>query len=177
MATGGAVWPLPRYWIGIYGRSMMVGALTIRPFDECPEASELLAEWSIAEWPEYHRGRSLFDVASRFSLVPKHRETLIAEIGGDLVGTVALRGIWEDAPEIPPPWIGGLFVAPERRGAGIGMALVDAAVVAAAEQGHSEVHISIRVDPASYLRRGWLVVGTVAVGDESVTILRVETGV
>jgi len=153
---------------------MTIGALSIRPLGERPEAAPLLAEWFATEWPDYHRGRSLPDVASRFRLIPDVEQTLIAEIEGEMVGTVALRGTWEAAPEIPPPWIGSLFVAPQHRGLGIGVALVDAAVIAAGEAGHSAAHISIRVDPASYICRGWRVVGTVFVGDESVTVLRIE---
>jgi len=155
---------------------MTIGVPAVRPLEERPEALELLAEWFSAEWPEYHKGRSLPDVSSRFKLIPDQQHTLIAEVDGELVGTVSLRGRWEPAPEIPPPWIGGLFVAPDYRNQGIGMALVDAAVSEAKDEGHPAVHLSVRVDPASYTRRGWRVVGTVFAGDENVTVLRIETG-
>ena len=174
-ASGGAVRPLPRDGPDPYCRYMTIGALAIRPLEERPEADALLAEWFAAEWSEYHRGRSLPDVASRFRLVPDVQQTLVAEIEGEIVGTVTLRGRWEAAPEIPPPWVGGLYVVPQRRGKGIGMALVDAAVAAATTEGHSVVHMSVRVDPVSYIRIGWEVVGTVFVGDENVTVLRTET--
>lgn len=155
---------------------MTIGALTIRPLEARPDAAAELAERIFAEWPEYHRGRTLPDVASRFRLVPDMQRTLIAEIEGEVVGTVALRGAWEVAPEIPPPWVEGLYVVPEHRGQGIGLALVDAAVRAAADAGDEEAHISVRVDPASYIARGWKVVGAVSVGDENVTVLRIDTG-
>ncbi len=102
--------------------------------------------------------------------------SLIAEIENEVVGTVALRGRWEAAPEIPSPWIGGLFVVPQHRGQGIGKALVEAATGEAVAAGQPIVHMAIRVDPGSYIRRGWRVVGTVFSGDESVTVLRLETG-
>ncbi len=155
---------------------MTTRSLVIRSLEERPDAAGLLAEWFVAEWPEYHRGRSLPDVASQFRLVSDVQHTLIAEIENEVVGTVALRGRWEAAPEIPSPWIGGLFVVPQHRGQGIGKALVEAATAEAVAAGQPIVHMAIRVDPGSYIRRGWRVVGTVFSGDESVTVLRLETG-
>jgi GNAT superfamily N-acetyltransferase len=155
---------------------MTIGFPVVFPLEERPEAAQLLSEWFSTEWPEYHKGRSLPDVASRFKLIPDQQNTLIAEIDGEIIGTVSLRGPWEAAPEIPPPWIGGLFVAAEHRNKGIGMALIDAAVEKAGADGHPTVHLSVRVDPASYIRRGWRMVGTVFVGDENVSVLRIETG-
>lgn len=148
----------------------------VRPLEERSDAASRLAEWFIDEWPEYHRGRTLSDVASRFRLRPEEQVTLIAELDGEVVGTVSLRGSWEAAPEIPPPWIGELYVVPEYRGRGIGMALVDAAISKAADQNHDLVHIAVRVDPAGYLLRGWRMVGTLFAGDENVTVLRIATG-
>ncbi len=159
-----------------YRRDMTTRSLAIRSLEQRPDAAGLLAEWFVAEWPEYHRGRSLPDVASQFRLVSDVQHTLIAEIADEVVGTVALRGRWEAAPEIPSPWIGGLFVVPQHRGQGIGKALVEAATAEAVAAGQPIVHMAIRVDPGSYIRRGWRVVGTVFSGDESVTVLRFETG-
>jgi len=159
-----------------YRHDMTTRSLVIRSLEERPDAAGLLAEWFVAEWPEYHRGRSLPDVASQFRLVSDVQHTLIAEIENEVVGMVALRGRWEAAPEIPSPWIGGLFVVPQHRGQGIGKALVEAATAEAVAAGQPIVHMAIRVDPESYIRRGWRVVGTVFSGDESVTVLRLETG-
>ncbi len=154
---------------------MSRATLAIRPLEERPHAAARLADWFVDEWPGYHRGHSLDDVASRFRLVPDVQQTLIAEMDGELVGTVAVRGPWEAAPEISPPWIGGLFVVPGHRGKGIGMALVEAAVACAAQLGHDSAYMAVRVDPASYLSRGWERIGKIVSGDESVTVLRIET--
>jgi GNAT superfamily N-acetyltransferase len=143
--------------------------------EERPDAALRLAEWFVDEWPEYHRGRELPDVASRFRLVPDVQETLIAEIGDELVGSVALRGPWEAAPEIPPPWIGGLYVAADHRGQGIAQELINAAVALAADEGFDTVHMAIRVDPDGYVERGWRVVGTVFAGDDRVTVVKRAT--
>lgn len=159
-----------------YRRDMTTRSLVIRSLEERPDAAGLLAGWFVAEWPEYHRGRSLPDVATQFRLVSDAQQTLIAEIAHEVVGTVALRGRWEAAPEIPSPWIGGLFVVPQHRGQGIGRALVEAAIAEATEAGQPIVHMAVRVDPGFYIRMGWRVVGNVVSGDESVTVLRFETG-
>ncbi len=159
-----------------YRRDMSTQALVIRSLEQRPDAAGLLAVWLMDEWPEYHRGRSLPDVASQFRLVSDVQQALIAEIETEVVGTVAVRGRWEAVPELSSPWLGGLFVVPEHRGQGIGTALVEAAITAATVAGHPIVHMAVRVDPAFYIRRDWRVVGTVAAGDECVTVLRFETG-
>jgi GNAT superfamily N-acetyltransferase len=155
---------------------MTIDAMVIRPLEERPDAARILAEWFVDEWPEYHKGRSLPDIASRFRLNPESQQTLIAEVDGEIVGTASLRGMWEAAPDIPPPWIGGLYVRPEFRKKGVGMALVQAVIGLAAADGKPVIHVSVHVDPASYIRRGWRVIGTVFSGEENVTVLRIDTG-
>lgn len=125
----------------------------------------------MAEWPDYHRGKTLGDVSSMFRLRDV-QETFIAELDDEIIGTVALRNSWSDAPEIGTPWIGGLFVRPDERGHGVAMALVDAACAHAFSIGHEAVHIAIRSEPDSYEHRGWTMVGTMMAGAESVTVLR-----
>ncbi len=114
-------------------------------------------------------------MASRLRLVPDVQQALIAELFGELVGSVSVRGTWDAVPEVAPPWIGGLFVVPAHRGEGIGMALVEAAVACAADLGNSVAHMAVRVDPESFFRRGWEEVGTIVAGDEVVTVLRIDT--
>jgi GNAT superfamily N-acetyltransferase len=145
--------------------------VVIRPLAERPGAAAQLAEWFIAEWPEYHRGKTLGDVSSMFRLRDV-QETFIAELDGEIIGTVALRKSWSDAPQIGTPWIGGLFVRPSERGKGVAMALVDAACAHAFSTGHQTVHIAVRDGADSYEHRGWSLVGTMNTGRESVTVLR-----
>jgi len=145
--------------------------VVIRPFEERPEVAAQLAEWFTAEWPEYHRGKTLGDVSSMFRF-RDIQQTFVAEIDGVLVGTAAVRNSWNDAPDIATPWIGGLFVHPDHRGHGVGMALVDAACDHAFAAGHEAVHVAIRDRVESYRGRGWKVVGTMMTGDEAVTVLR-----
>ncbi len=87
------------------------------------------------------------------------------------VGTVAIRAAWDAAPHVTTPWIGGLFVIPTRRHAGLGMRLVEAAVAHAAALGHPTVHAAVTVAADRYLARGWLPAGTAVAGDATVTLL------
>lgn len=129
----------------------------------------------MAEWPEYHKGKTLGDVSSMFRLRDV-QQTLIGEIDGEIVGTVAIRNTWSDAPEIDTPWIGGLFVKPEFRGRGIAMALVDAATAHAFGNGHRTIHVAVREGSEGYVSRGWSVVGTMMTRKEAVTVLRLDAG-
>lgn len=146
-------------------------AVGIRSLEERPNGAGLLAEWFMAEWPEYHRGKTLGDVSSMFRLRDTQR-TLIAEIDGEIVGTIAIRNSWSDAPEIQTPWLGGLFVKPAYRRQGIAHELVDAALEAVWAAGHPAVHIALREGVDGYAARGWQVIGTMMTGDEAVTVLR-----
>lgn len=139
--------------------------------EERPGAAAQLAEWFRAEWPDYHRGKTLGDVSSMFRL-RDIQQTLIAEIDGELVGTVAIRKSWSDAPQITTPWLGGLLVTPKHRHAGVGMALVNAACEAAFRSGHSAVHVAVRDAADAYEEAGWKMVGTMMTGNEAVTVLR-----
>jgi GNAT superfamily N-acetyltransferase len=145
--------------------------VVIRPLEERPGAEGLLAEWFIEEWPEYHRGKTLGDVSSMFRLRDR-QQTFIAELEGEIIGTVALRNSWSDAPNISTPWIGGLFVRPSDRGHGVAMALVESACQHAFSLGHDAVHVAVRDATHGYLERGWREVGTMMTGSESVTVLR-----
>jgi GNAT superfamily N-acetyltransferase len=145
--------------------------VAIRPLEERPEAAGMLAEWFMAEWPEYHRGKTLGDVSSMFRLRDV-QQTFIAEEEDEIIGTVALRNSWSDAPGIDTPWIGGLFVRPTDRGHGVAMALVEAACQHAFRLGHESVHVAVREGIHGYEERGWKNVGTMMTGSEAVTVLR-----
>jgi GNAT superfamily N-acetyltransferase len=152
-------------------RAFMDEHVVVRPLEERPGAAAQLAEWFMAEWPEYHRGKTLGDVSSMFRLRDV-QQTFIAELDGEIVGTVALRKSWSDAPDITTPWIGGLFVRSTDRGHGVAMTLVDAACSHAFSLGHDAVHVAVRVGVDGYEERGWKTVGTMKTGSESVTVLR-----
>lgn len=66
------------------------------------------------------------------------REQFVAVEGGDVVGTIGLRPP-HDTPGVAH--IVSMWVAPTQRGRGVGDALVQAAMAAAAAQGWREIHL------------------------------------
>ena len=102
-------------------------------------------------------------------------ERPVASVDDQLVGTVAVRGPWDAAPHFHPPWIGGLYVTPACRGRGFGSQLVECAIAAARKLDCGEVHAAVRNDIATYVRKGWHVVGEIEADDGPVTIICRET--
>ncbi|MDX1450122.1 MAG: GNAT family N-acetyltransferase [Acidimicrobiia bacterium] len=140
------------------------------------EPSRLLAGWFACEWPDYFAGRDLDEIASMFLPGPGGLPvTLVAVIGDETVCTVSLRDASTDHPDIPPPWVGGLYVVPEHRHRGIAMRLVTAAVERAGSLGYEWVHISIRRNPEAYLERGWKLIGSATEDDGRVLVLKTVT--
>ena len=89
-----------------------------------------LAAWSYAEWRPVcdHFGLTLDDVVAGHAR-RTNTDTLpvgiVVTAEGKLVGGGALKA--EDLPLRADltPWLGGIFVAPEHRGRGIGTAIID----------------------------------------------------
>lgn len=81
--------------------------------------------------------------------------TLIALNGTELVGSVSL--IVEDLPQWRQytPWLASLYVASERRGRGVGTALVERTIVEARALGAAQLHLWTSGQEAYYQRLGW----------------------
>jgi predicted N-acetyltransferase YhbS len=86
-----------------------------------------LAEWHFAEWGHLRSGDSVPRRIGRLSEASRHQEvpTVVVAFEGDqLLGAAML--VANDMTTRPDltPWLAGVFVAPARRGQGIGAALV-----------------------------------------------------
>lgn len=83
------------------------------------------------------------------------RTSLVAEVGGDVVGHVQLNRSWVDARErlVEVLVLSPLAVAPEAQRTGIGTALLHAAVEAARESGAPAVFLE--GSPSWYAARGF----------------------
>src|ERR1700761_6970388 len=85
--------------------------------------------------------------------------TLIAIEGDEICGTVSLHeSEAEDRPDFKP-YLGALFVKPEHRGKGLGVALVRAVELHAGRLGHAKLHLNAG-DATSpfYEGLGWQIV-------------------
>lgn len=89
------------------------------------------------------------------ALVGHRVVSLVADVGGQVVGHVQLSRSWLDARErlVDVLVLSPLSVAPERQGRGIGTALVAAAIQAAADLDAPLVFLE--GDPAYYSRHGF----------------------
>jgi ribosomal protein S18 acetylase RimI-like enzyme len=87
------------------------------------------------------------------------REVLVAEVEGEIVGTVSIR---KTADAWASMHLFALEVAPERRGQGIGSAIIDYVVEEARRRGCGRVFLEVRVDNRArrlYHRLGFRRVG------------------
>src|SRR5262245_41124811 len=122
------------------------------------ELAPLLAGWHHAEWrelmPEWSHAEALADLQSHTG----HRQiptTLVALEDRQLLGSVSL--ITRDLPgwEHLEPWLASLYVAPDRRGQGIGKQLVRQATTEAAALGLPALYLFTAGQQEYYERLGW----------------------
>ena len=137
-----------------------------------------IAAWQFEEWGDLTPGDTLEKrVASveQRSNVDEIPFTLIALSGAVPVGTVAL--VEHDLPgrEDLSPWLANLLVPRELRGQGIGSALIERAVGAAAELGHRQLYLFAWEHLDFYRRRGWEPLETGELRGREITLLRADT--
>jgi GNAT superfamily N-acetyltransferase len=142
-----------------------------------PKAISTLTQWFRGQWPEYYAAHTPADIAQDF-----HAEAnrdglpvrLLAFADGVLAGTVTLREqAFRAMPEYQPG-IGGLFVAEQHRGRGIGTELVRAGMKLAQEQGYETVYIATVTACGIVEHLGWGLVQAVTHGDEQTVIYRYD---
>jgi predicted N-acetyltransferase YhbS len=140
---------------------------------EHPETIPTLSQWFRSQWSEYYAKRTLKDIAQDF-YAEENRECLparlVAFMSGELVGTIALREhAIRDLPEYCPG-LGGLLVARQYRGRGIGTELVRAGMNLARQQSYERVY-AISVAAGGILKRlGWRQVRSILHGEEKLLL-------
>lgn len=131
-------------------------SLSVVRLEKHPEHAAAVADWIMSEW-----GRlpihDYFDATGRGERwrTPLPR-TLIAMLGGELVGTASvLLNDLEMRPELNP-WFGCLYVAPAFRRRGIGSRLIDEAQsLAANDLGITRIFLFTEHDARLYAQHGW----------------------
>jgi GNAT superfamily N-acetyltransferase len=142
-----------------------------------PEAIPILTQWFRSQWPEYYAARTLEDIAQDF--YPEANRDglpvrLLAFADGALAGTVTLRDqALRGFPEYQPG-IGGLFVAEQHRGRGVGMELVRAGMRLAQRQGYATVYTATVTARGIVQHLGWRLVRAVTHDDEQTVIYQCE---
>ena len=108
---------------------------------EHPEYVPQLAQWLFAQWDSVlHEGNTEARIRKL-----KNREVLpiarMAHAEGQLLGTAALRVHDLEGREDLTPWLGGVFVGPDFRRAGVGAALCTAVEEEARSRGIETLYL------------------------------------
>lgn len=131
--------------------------VVIRELADFPQWLPAISAWFHAEWRQLLGARSVEEIEQGLNhwLVRDAIPTaLVAVRGEEVVGTVALRSReFEQFGETP--WLGGLYVVPSHRKAGIGLQLLRAAEKKAAAMGIHKLHLYTPCAQRFYQSLGW----------------------
>ncbi len=139
-----------------------------------------IARWHYEEWGRSHEAVTEADVAARLSTWTNRDAiplTYVAVRRGVPLGAASLvvHDMSVPAPgcEDLTPWLSGVFVTPERRGTGLGPALVGACEETAARLGHTGIylHTAARTAQRFYVPMGWYILDLVDYRGHQVTVM------
>jgi N-acetylglutamate synthase-like GNAT family acetyltransferase len=151
-------------------------AFLIRPLREIPEAGRLLAQAFKDGWPDFFVDRSAEEIEEVLfvegSELPAMPAILVASQDGRIAGTVALRARSVETHEHLGPWVTGLWVAPDRRGLGLGRELLSAITEEAAARGHREIYAVTNTARWLFTKMGWAAVEEILYHGEEVTLFQ-----
>ena len=144
-----------------------------------PEFISLVAQWNWAEWRDLLPCTSCEAFAD--DLRAKTRRdgipiTLLAFDDGVPVGTVSLLADDLESRSELTPWLASLYVAPEKRGRGLGEVMVKHAVGAARGFGIEMLYLYTPGQEAFYHRLGWEHLETTEFRGRAVTIMTLHLG-
>jgi GNAT superfamily N-acetyltransferase len=140
-----------------------------------PEGVGMLAEWLRNEWEGVYGGRTQREVEEALE-ARLHRNrlpiTMLAIEGDDVIGAVSLVEVSLPTHAHLGPWIGGLYVVPERRGSGVATSLVGAAVERAGHIGYDKLYMAVAAAAGHYQLLGWIPIDQVDVGKGVSVLMR-----
>jgi len=144
-----------------------------------PEALSVITAGYEAEWEFWYgsggKGNAKSDLLERSQrrALPL---SLVAKRGGCFVGAIAIAAnAISLRPELTPCVI-GLWVAPAHRECGIGTALLNAAIVKAAELGFGIVYSATTTEQSLFMRAGWKKIDKKMLRGEAFSIFAAECG-
>jgi N-acetylglutamate synthase-like GNAT family acetyltransferase len=143
-----------------------------------PEFIPTLARWHHAEWGYLHPGDTLEARTARLRGECGYTEiptTVIAFNGGTLLGSAMLIAHDMDTRMDLSPWLASVFVAPERRGEGIGTTLVQRVVSEAKALDVPRLFLYTPTAASFYSRLGWSVVEQTTYRETAVVVMAYDT--
>lgn len=145
---------------------------------DCADCVPTLARWHVAAFGEVVKGWQVETAAFELRTHAHRRAlptTLVAlDDDGAPLGSVSLLESDRPAPDRLAPWLGTLYVQPERRAEGIGSALVRAAMAEAAALRLPCLHLWTPAHAGFYRRLGWRDVGPRRYGGVAATLMRYD---
>jgi GNAT superfamily N-acetyltransferase len=126
-----------------------------------PEFIDTLAPWVLEHWRPILAQETLEDRVAKFR-AHLNRDTLpiawVAHRGSQVLGTAALRAHDLHGRDDLTPWLGGVYVAPQFRGCGVGTALCAAVEDGAKTLSATPVLYLFTLDRQAWYRSlGWSV--------------------
>jgi GNAT superfamily N-acetyltransferase len=147
----------------------------IARLDAFPWFVPQLADLFAVEWPEWAATVSREELESGFACAPEPAKlpvVLVAFEEDRLLGTIALRHWFGDAPMAETPWVRGLYVVPEARGKRVGPGLIEAVEEEAKRRGYQSIHAATTRIESYLVKQGWEVFRRVDQGGEPMAWLR-----
>jgi GNAT superfamily N-acetyltransferase len=132
--------------------------MVIRLLADASSAVEPLARAMFDEWPGVPGQRTLEDTVARYRECCRRDGlplALVALDGRDVAGTVGLRADSVSTRPDLAPWLAAFWVAPPRRGRGLGARLVRAAEDEARRLGIPTLHAGTSTAGRLFERLGW----------------------
>lgn len=131
---------------------------------EVPHYAEQLARWHVEEWSPIIPGFNVPDMIAEFATHDggaKIPTTVVALAGDTLLGSVSLLENDHDDIRAYSPWLASLYVRPESRGTGLGIALVRHCEALAHGLGVERLYLYTAGQEPFYRKLGWHDVATV----------------
>ncbi len=135
-------------------------ALAFACLADRPRALPVVARWYYDEWARLVPGETPAIVEARLREKYLNRDRvpliLLAELEGEVVGAAQLKFREMSIYPEREHWLGGVYVDPGRRGAGIGARLVERTAGLARRLGVATLHLqTLRLDGGLYAALGW----------------------
>jgi GNAT superfamily N-acetyltransferase len=148
--------------------------LTILPLAERKELAPLIAQWFVAEWPEWYgkggHGNATEDAAAFASSPSTLPVGLVAFEDNTPVGVCALKAESLPTHRHLSPWAAAGLVLPSHRGMGIGASMLEALVRHAHLLGFGRVYCGTATAANLLRRAGWSELETIHHEGQSLVI-------
>lgn len=147
---------------------------------DAPEAVPTLVRWFVAEWEPWYGPAGDGDAESDFAACRDRGALPICLVAlneaSAALGTAALRDESVGSELGVGPWLAGVLVSKENRGAGVGKALIAAIEDEARRLGFGAIYTSADADAATMRRQGWHEHGAAQSLRGRVTVYRRQLG-